>query len=105
MLYAQLPSDLRRDVPVYSVRTYDQSLTYYLQHPVILVEYAGELAFGQSLEPDKAIATLAGFEPAWQASNQALAVVQRKTYEQMRSQGIPMVIRAASPDSYIVSRR
>ena len=62
-LVTQLPQALRRDVPVYSVRTYDQSLTFYLRHPVTLVEYRGELDFGQTLQPDKSIATLAAFAP------------------------------------------
>jgi 4-amino-4-deoxy-L-arabinose transferase-like glycosyltransferase len=104
-LYAQLPDALRRDVPVYSVRTYDQSLTFYLGHPVTLVEYRGELDFGQTLEPGMSMAGLAQFQPVWQHSSQALAVVQRTTYEQMQRQGFPMVIRASSPDSYIVSRQ
>jgi 4-amino-4-deoxy-L-arabinose transferase-like glycosyltransferase len=104
-LFAQLPDNLRREVPVYSVRTYDQSLTFYLRHPVTLVEYRGELDFGQTLEPDKSIATLAAFAPVWRASAQALAVVEQKTYQQMQSEGFPMVIRASSPKSYIVSRR
>jgi 4-amino-4-deoxy-L-arabinose transferase-like glycosyltransferase len=104
-LYAQLPQDLRRNVPVYSVRTYDQSLTFYLRHPVTLVEYRGELDFGQSLEPAKSIATLAAFAPRWRASVQALAVMEQKTYQQLRADGLPMVIRASSPRTYIVSRR
>jgi hypothetical protein len=41
----------------------------------------------------------------WQGSEQALAVVQRKTYDQMLTEGFPMVIRATGPESYIVSRR
>lgn len=104
-LYAQLPVSLRQGVPVYSVRTYDQSLTFYLRHPVTLVDYRGELDFGQTLEPNRSIASLADFAPRWRDSAQALAVIERKTYEQMRSEGFPMVIRANSPKSYIVSRR
>jgi 4-amino-4-deoxy-L-arabinose transferase-like glycosyltransferase len=104
-LIAQLPDDLRRNVPVYSVRTYDQSLTFYLRHPVTLVEYRGELDFGQTLEPNKSIATLTAFAPVWRDSAQALAVVEQKTYQQMQGEGFPMVIRATAPKSYIVSRR
>jgi 4-amino-4-deoxy-L-arabinose transferase-like glycosyltransferase len=104
-LIAQLPGDLRQKVPVYSVRTYDQSLTFYLRHPVTLVEYRGELDFGQTLEPNKSIATLAAFAPVWRDSAQALAVVEPKTYQQMQGEGFPMVIRATAPKSYIVSRR
>ena len=104
-LFAQLPEELRRDVPVYSVRTYDQSLTFYLRHPVTLVEYRGELDFGQTLEPGKSIATLADFLPRWRDSPQALAVMKQDTYQQMQSQGFPMVIRANTYKTYIVSRR
>jgi 4-amino-4-deoxy-L-arabinose transferase-like glycosyltransferase len=104
-LYSQLPVNLRQDVPVYSVRTYDQSLTFYLRHPVTLVEYRGELDFGQTLEPTRSIASLAAFAPIWRDSSQALAVVERRTYQQLRSAGLPMVIRAESPKSYIVSRQ
>jgi 4-amino-4-deoxy-L-arabinose transferase-like glycosyltransferase len=103
-LYQQLPAALRQDVPVYSVRTYDQSLTFYLRHPVTLVEYRGELDFGQTLEPGKAIGTLAAFTPVWRDSTQALAVLERPTYQQLQTQGLPMVIRASSPRTLIVSR-
>jgi 4-amino-4-deoxy-L-arabinose transferase-like glycosyltransferase len=105
VLYQQLPASLRQDVPVYSVRTYDQSLTFYLRHPVTLVEYRGELDFGQTLEPAKSIASLATFETIWRDSAQALAVLERPTYQQLQTQGIPMVIRASSPRTFIVSRR
>jgi 4-amino-4-deoxy-L-arabinose transferase-like glycosyltransferase len=105
VLYAQLPVSLRQEVPVYSVRTYDQSLTFYLRHPVTLVDYRGELDFGQTLEPTRSIATLMAFAPLWRDGGQALAVVERKTYQQMQSEGFPMVIRATSPKTYIVSRR
>ncbi|HEY6454914.1 MAG TPA: glycosyltransferase family 39 protein [Steroidobacteraceae bacterium] len=104
-LYAQLPVSLRRDVPVYSVRTYDQSLTFYLRHPVTLVEYRGELDFGQTLEPTRSIATLAAFAPLWRDGGQALAVVEQNTYQRMQSEGFPMVVRANSLKTYIVSRR
>jgi 4-amino-4-deoxy-L-arabinose transferase-like glycosyltransferase len=104
-LYAQLPDSLRQGVPVFSVRTYDQSLTFYLKHPVTLVEFRGELEFGQTLEPTKSIATLAAFAPVWRDGGQALAVVEHNTYQLMQDEEFPMVIRASSPKTYIVSRR
>jgi 4-amino-4-deoxy-L-arabinose transferase-like glycosyltransferase len=104
-LYAQLPISLRQNVPVYSVRTYDQSLTFYLRHPVTLVEYRGELDFGQTLEPTRSIASLAAFASVWRDGGQALAVVEQKTYQQMQRDGLPMVVRANALKTYIVSRR
>ncbi|MCX7599305.1 MAG: phospholipid carrier-dependent glycosyltransferase [Armatimonadetes bacterium] len=38
-------------VRVAEVRDYDQSLAFYLRRRIILVQYVGELAFGQSVEP------------------------------------------------------
>jgi len=104
-LLRQLPPSLRQDVPVYSVRTYDQSLTFYLRHPVTLVEYRGELDFGQTLEPAKSIGSLATFETAWRDGGQALAVLERPTYELLRDADLPMVMRARSPRTFIVSRQ
>jgi 4-amino-4-deoxy-L-arabinose transferase-like glycosyltransferase len=104
-LFAQLPTALRQGVPVYSVRTYDQSLTFYLRHPVTLVQYYGELDFGQALEPAKSIATLAAFAALWRDSSQKLAVVEWVTYREMLSEGFPMVIRASASHDLIVSRR
>jgi len=76
-----------------------------LRHPVTLVEYRGELDFGQTLEPDKSIGTLAAFATLWRNSTQALAVLERPTYRQLQTQGLPMVIRATSPRTLIVSRQ
>jgi len=48
---------------------------------------------------------LAAFAPVWRGSAQALAVVEQKTYQQMQAEGFPMVMRATSPKTFIVSRR
>jgi 4-amino-4-deoxy-L-arabinose transferase-like glycosyltransferase len=104
-LYAQLAHSLRQGVPVYSVRTYDQSLTYYLRHPVTLVQYIGELDFGQALEPTKSFPTLKAFEPVWRDSSQKLAVVEWVTYREMLSEGYPMIVRASASHDLIVSRQ
>jgi hypothetical protein len=104
-LFAQLPRELLADSPVYSVRTYDQSLTFYLRHPVTLVEWRGELDFGLSLEPEKGIATLADFARRWAAEPQALAVMEPATYETLLHEGVPMVVRARAPRTLVVSRR
>jgi len=44
------PAD--REAPLYSVRTYDQSLTFYLQRTVMLVGYRGELDYGLRRAPN-----------------------------------------------------
>ena len=109
-LVPQLSPDLVRavragDVPVYSVGTYDQSLTFYLGHPVTVVEWRGELDFGLSLEPGRGLPTVADFEAVWRRGPQALAVVEPKTYARLQADDLPMVVRASSPKHLIVSRQ
>jgi 4-amino-4-deoxy-L-arabinose transferase-like glycosyltransferase len=104
-LFTQLPPGLLSGAHIYSVRTYDQSLTFYLGHPVTLVEWRGELDFGLTLEPGKGIASLAEFEPRWAAEQQALAVMETATYETLLREGMPMVVRARAPRVLVVSRR
>ncbi|HTX23657.1 MAG TPA: phospholipid carrier-dependent glycosyltransferase [Steroidobacteraceae bacterium] len=104
-LVAQLSPALRAVATVYSVRMYDQSLPFYLKRTVTLVEYRGELNFGLTLEPRKAIATLAAFEPRWRTESQALAVMQPPTFAALARAGVPMVLRARTPNELIVSRR
>jgi len=104
-LLAQLAPALRSTPTVYSVRMYDQSLPFYLRRTVTLVDYRGELDFGQSLEPYKSIRTLTAFEPLWRGSSQALAVMQPVTYAGLLRDGLPMVVRARVPNELIVSRR
>ncbi|HTY49510.1 MAG TPA: phospholipid carrier-dependent glycosyltransferase [Steroidobacteraceae bacterium] len=103
-LYAQLPPDLR-GVPAYSVGTYDQSLTFYLGHPVTLVQYRGELDFGLSLQPAKGIDTVAAFEQRWRDGPQALAVLEPAVYRRLQQAGVPMVVRARDLHRLIVSRQ
>ncbi len=104
-LVAQLPPRLRAETTVYSVRMYDQSLPFYLRRTVTLVNYRGELDFGLTLEPQKAIDSLAAFEPLWGEASQALAVMQPSTYAVLMRAGLPMVLRAQTPNELIVSRR
>jgi hypothetical protein len=89
---------------LYAVRTYDQTLPFYLGHTMTLVETRGELDFGLRLEPDKGVATLAAFGARWRADPQALAVMEPDTYALLRAEGLPMVVRASSPTRLIVSR-
>jgi 4-amino-4-deoxy-L-arabinose transferase-like glycosyltransferase len=104
-LARQLTPDLKRSATIYSVGTYDQSLTFYLRRTVTLVDYRGELDFGLSLEPQKGLATVEDFMPRWRAEQQALAVMKPETYTQLAKSGLPMVPRASAPGELIVSRR
>jgi 4-amino-4-deoxy-L-arabinose transferase-like glycosyltransferase len=104
-LAAQISPAIMPNTKLYAVRTYDQTLPFYLGHTMTLVEERNELDFGLGLEPQKGIATLDAFSTRWLAEPAALAVMEPDTYALLRGQGLPMMIRASSPSRLIVSPR
>jgi 4-amino-4-deoxy-L-arabinose transferase-like glycosyltransferase len=104
-LAIQLPPALYQNVPMFSVRTYDQSLPFYLRRTLTLVDEKGELAFGVQFEPHKGIPNLDTFESQWRDLPQALAIVEPKTYALLQQHGVPMVVRARDLRRLIVSRQ
>jgi 4-amino-4-deoxy-L-arabinose transferase-like glycosyltransferase len=104
-LAAQLSPAIMAGKPIYSVRTYDQSLSFYLGRSMTLVESRGELDFGLTLEPQKGLASLEAFATRWLAGPDALAVLEPETYSLLQQRGLPMVVRARVPKLLIVSRR
>lgn len=103
-LAEQLSPALREAPDLYSVRMYDQSLTFYLRRTATLVDYRGELDFGLRRAPARAIDSLGAFEPRWRAGGQALAVLSPRTYGTLAADGLPMIVRARTPKELIVSR-
>jgi 4-amino-4-deoxy-L-arabinose transferase-like glycosyltransferase len=82
------PAD--RDAPLYSVRTYDQSLTFYLQRTVTLVGYRGELDYGLRRAPDGEIADVDEFLRLWDSQTRAYAVMDKRTFDNFKERGVPM---------------
>jgi 4-amino-4-deoxy-L-arabinose transferase-like glycosyltransferase len=89
---------------VYSVETYDQTLTFYLGHPVKLVRYRGELDFGISRDAQNYIPTLEQFIRLWEASSDAFAVMRPGTYDELRTLNVTMSIVARDANYIAVSR-
>jgi 4-amino-4-deoxy-L-arabinose transferase-like glycosyltransferase len=104
-LAAQISHTITPGTRLYAVRTYDQTLPFYLARTMTLVDSRGELDFGLGLEPDKGIPTLPAFATRWMADPEALAVMEPDTYALLRARGLPMVVRASDPNRLIVSRR
>lgn len=96
---------IARDVPFYSVKMYDQTLPWYLGRTVTLVEHLDELAMGQAIEPDKAVATLGDWKQLWGRAEQAYAIMQVDMYETLLHEGVPMRELGRDPRRVIVSRR
>jgi 4-amino-4-deoxy-L-arabinose transferase-like glycosyltransferase len=92
--------------PVYSVSSYEQTLPFYLRHPVVLVDYRDEFALGLARQPDAAIATLEEFSRRWQSLKEGYAVMPRFVYDRLSAQGMPMRAIGQYPrELMLVSRR
>ena len=79
-----------RAAPLYSVRTYDQSLTFYLRRTVMLVGYRGELDYGLRKAPEREMADVDEFLKVWDSQTRAFAVMDSRTFNNFKERGVPM---------------
>ena len=86
----QIRKHLQPETQIFAIRSYDQTFPFYLQRPVIQVEYRDEFSFGQNVEPDKAIQSLDQFIKRWKAAPQAMAMMEEETFNELQNQGIAM---------------
>ena len=94
-----------RNAPLYSIGTYDQSLTFYLRRTVTLVEYRGELDYGLRKAPDAEIADTAEFLRRWSAPTRAFAVMDNRMFDDFNSRGVPMRLVAQGAERVLVERQ
>ena len=98
-------SAAEREAPLYSVRTYDQTLTFYLQRSVTLVAYRGELDYGLRKAPDAEIADVAEFLRRWSPPAQAFAVMEKSMFDDLKNRGVPMRLVAHTWNRVLVARQ
>lgn len=96
----QIKPLLRADIPLYSVKMYDQTLPFYLNRTVTLVDYHDEFEYGLKQQPEKSIPTLTEFETVWRNGQPALAVMTPERYQAFIAQQLPM--RLVARDSWRV---
>jgi len=77
-------------VPFYSVGMYEQTLPYYLDRTVTLVDYRDELDFGLTQEPQKWVPSLDEFKRRWLADRDAFAIMDPSQFDRLRQGGLPM---------------
>ncbi len=91
-LLPQIRAELDSDTKIYSVGTYEQSLTFYLQRTVTLVEYSDEFSFGLQQQPQLALPSLDAFVAQWQGDARAgvrdLAIIRADYLERLRRRGV-----------------
>jgi 4-amino-4-deoxy-L-arabinose transferase-like glycosyltransferase len=93
-----------REVPIYSVSTYDQTLPFYLRRTVTLVGYRGELDYGLRHTPGAGIGDIGGFLRAWSGEPRAFAVMERGMFDHLRSQGLTMRIVSSDLNRVLVAK-
>jgi len=96
------PADPR--VPVFQVRTYDQTLPFYLGRTTTLVAYRDEMALGLDSEPERGFATEAAWIPHWTALPQGYALIRLDDYEALVAQAVPMRVVARDLRRVFVAR-
>jgi hypothetical protein len=94
-----------RDIPVYSVATYDQTLPFYWQRTVELVAYRGELDYGLRYDPQAELPNLEQFTARWNAASSAYAVMEKRTFGELAARGVPMRELARDANRVLVARR
>ena len=95
---------LGKNIPFYSVRTYDQTLPFYIKRTVKLVAFQDELAYGLKHEPRLWIPDLSSFEHAWRSEPNALAIMEPQTYAELEKDGLPMQIIARDLRRIVVKK-
>ncbi|TFW18269.1 glycosyltransferase family 39 protein [Massilia arenosa] len=81
---------------VFSVKVYEQSLTYYLDRTVTLVDYWDEFTFGLQQQPQLSIPTVDAWVAEWTRDAQAgikdVAVINNELVPTLQKQGVPLRI-------------
>jgi 4-amino-4-deoxy-L-arabinose transferase-like glycosyltransferase len=101
----ELRSQESAAAPVYSVENYEQSFTFYLRRPVVLVDYRDEFALGLTQAPARGIPKLEQFSTRWRSLDQGYALMPYYALERLSAQGLPMHEMARFPNTVLVSRR
>ena len=91
-------------VPVFQVRTYDQTLPFYLGRTTTLVAYRDEMALGLDAEPGLDFVNEAAWIPAWTALPQGYALMKLDDYATLVAQSVPMRVVARDPRRVFVAR-
>jgi 4-amino-4-deoxy-L-arabinose transferase-like glycosyltransferase len=108
--YVHVPAikaELTPQTTLFAVGRYEQSLPFYLQRTMTLVENADEMAFGLQQEPQLWIPTVDGFVARWTADHDSnkkdIAIMRNDIYSSLQKRGVPMRIIAKDPRRVIVA--
>jgi 4-amino-4-deoxy-L-arabinose transferase-like glycosyltransferase len=105
VIVAEVASAIRADTKLYSVGQYRHSLAFYLQRPLAVYDYRGELDFGmlQAGLTDDGQAR-ANFLQCWQHEANAVAFIDPDIYASLTAAGMTGRIVARDAHSIVVAR-
>ncbi|MGH8295943.1 MAG: hypothetical protein ACRETZ_10695, partial [Steroidobacteraceae bacterium] len=103
-LVQEVAPDVHPATALYSVGQYRQTIPPYLGRKLILVDFEGELHFGEMREPGREQATLAQFVQQWKADRDAIAFFAPSLWDHYRHQGLPGRVIARDSFTVAVSR-
>jgi 4-amino-4-deoxy-L-arabinose transferase-like glycosyltransferase len=94
-------------VRVYSVGIYEQSLTFYLNRTVTLVDYWDEFTFGLEQQPQLSIPTIPAFVQQWRADAAAgvksIAITRPEIAADLQRQGVPLRVVAGDARRTVIA--
>ena len=108
-LLPQIEAELSPDTKIYSVGTYEQSLTFYLRRTVTLVDYWDEFSFGLKQQPELSIPGVDAFVAQWTRDAAAgvrdIAIIDQKIHADLQQRGVPMRLVAQDSRRIVVANR
>ena len=106
-LLPAIQAELKPETKIYSVGTYEQSLTFYLRRTVVLVDYLDEFSFGLKQQPELAIPTVPEFVTQWTRDAQAgvrdVAIIRADIFNDLKQKGVPMRVVAADSRRTVIA--
>jgi len=107
MMLPTIRAELAPDSTIYSVGMYEQSLTFYLGRPVVLVDYLDEFEFGLQQQPHLALPTVDAFLVQWRAHAATgikdVAIMRTDIVTQLQRDGVRLRVVASDARRTVVA--
>jgi hypothetical protein len=94
--------ELKPDTPIYSVSTYEQSMTFYLRRTVTLVDYWDEFTFGLRQQPELSIPP-STVRREWKHTDNVKAMAIISTTLRTEKQGLTMRVVAEDTRRLVIT--
>lgn len=95
---------LTPETRLYSVGQYLQGVPFYLGRTVTLAIYTGELEMGAHSEPHKWLPTFQAFADAWNRPGPAIATVNPKLLDELKSSGLALKILLSDSRTVLITK-